>query len=50
MYVQVLEQENHVAEAKKQLMSHWSDLLILPFGCVSQKHPNYNIGFKFSQA
>jgi hypothetical protein len=40
MYVQVLEQENHVAEAKKQLMSHWSNLLILPFGCVSQKHPD----------
>jgi hypothetical protein len=40
MYVQVLEQENRVAEAKKQLMSYWSNPLILPFGCVSQKHPS----------
>ncbi len=25
--------------SKNQLMSHWSKPLILPFGCVPQKHP-----------
>jgi len=39
MYVQVLEKENRVAEAKSNGLGIRVTLLILPFRCVSQKYP-----------
>jgi hypothetical protein len=34
MYVQVLEKENHVAEAEEQLMSHQSNQGIVPISAI----------------